>query len=115
MTNKTTAKSEIHVRPLDALSKLGGGGLFICIALFSISSCKNFFNGAGTAAEIQSAIAYANAPSYTISIDYPSGKGVMKSPAGGEDQKKKTDKFVLHFEPSTDSEFISEYRRRQQK
>ena len=84
-----------------------GEGLFFCTALLLISGCKNFLNGAETAAEIDSAIAYAKAPSYTISIDYPSGKGVMKSPAGGEVQKKLTDKFSLHFEPSTDCEFVS--------
>ena len=90
---------------------LGGGYLCRVLALLIIPllliSCNNFLKGAETAKEIENAVAYANAPSYTISIDYPSGKGVMKSPAGGEVQKKKTDKFVLHFEPSTDSEFVN--------
>ncbi|MBR0125719.1 MAG: hypothetical protein IJM03_10255 [Treponema sp.] len=92
---------------------LVGGGLYLCIVLILtgisllITSCSNFLNGAETAKQIQDAVAYANAPAFTISVDYPSGNGVVKSPAGGEVQKKVTDSFSLHFEPSTDYEFVS--------
>ena len=77
----------------------------LSILSLSLTSCKGFLNSAETAKQIEDAVAYANAPSYTISIDYPSGKGVIRSPAGGEVQKKCTDKFTLHFDPSTDCEF----------
>ena len=90
---------------------LGGGYLCIVLALLILPllliSCNNFLKGAETAKQIEEYINYANAPSYTISIDYPSGKGVMKSPAGGEVQKKYTDKFTLHFEPLPDCEFVN--------
>ena len=89
------------------------GGRYLCIVLallilpFCLTACNNFLKGGETSKQIEEFINYANAPSYTISIDYPSGKGVMKSPAGGEVQKKKSDKFVLHFEPTTDCEFVN--------
>ena len=90
---------------------LGGGYVCIVPALLILPllliSCNNFLKGAETAKQIEEYISYANAPSYTISIDYPSGKGVMKSPAGGEVQKKYTDKFTLHFEPLPDCEFVN--------
>ena len=86
----------------------------LCIVVLAIltlpillTACKNFLNASETVRQIEDSIQYANAPSFTISIDYPSGKGVMKSPAGGEVQKKKSDKFVLHFEPTTDCEFVN--------
>lgn len=77
----------------------------LSILSLSLISCKDFLNSAETVKQIEDAVAYANAPSYTISIDYPSGKGVIRSPAGGEVQKKCTDKFTLYFDPSTDCEF----------
>ncbi|MEE3314429.1 MAG: hypothetical protein VZR56_09765, partial [Treponema sp.] len=67
-----------------------GGGL---IAAFGLASCENFLNGAEIKKEIEDEIAYANADSYTIRVDYPKGRGVVKSPAGGETSQKVTDVF----------------------
>ncbi|MCR4901103.1 MAG: hypothetical protein K5907_09855 [Treponema sp.] len=71
------------------------------------TSCDNFLNETEVVKKIEGAISYANSGYFIINIDYPSGKGVMKSPAGGEIEKKMTDKFVLCFEPSSDYDFLS--------
>ena len=80
-----------------------GGGL---IAAFGLASCENFLNGAEIKKEIEDEIAYANADSYTIRVDYPKGRGVVKSPAGGEISQKVTDVFNVSFDPVSDWEFI---------
>ncbi|MBO7582571.1 MAG: hypothetical protein J6T20_02130 [Treponema sp.] len=105
-----TSKAKVKKTNLfSSFSRIGVGYLCIVFTLsilsLSLTSCKDFLNSAETVKQIEDAVAYANAPSYTISIDYPSGKGVIRSPAGGEVQKKCTDKFTLHFDPSTDCEF----------
>lgn len=105
-----TSKAKVKKTNLfSSFSRIGVGYLCIVFTLsilsLSLTSCKDFLNSAETVKQIEDAVAYANAPSYTISIDYPSGKGVIRSPAGGEVQKKCTDKFTLYFDPSTDCEF----------
>ncbi len=78
-------------------------GAFLCILL---SGCNNFLTASTTKQEIESAISYANASSYTIKVDYPTNTGVIKSPAGGEVSKKVTDTFSLSFEAASDYEFL---------
>ena len=75
--------------------------------LVILSSCENFLNGADARTQIEDTIAYANAPFYTISIDYPESCGVVRSPAGSEVKKKVTDSFTIWFDPSTGYEFIN--------
>ena len=71
-----------------------------------LSSCDNFLEGADVKAQIEDAIAYNNATSYKIKIDYPESSGVIRSPAGGVVSKKVTDSFNIRFDPSSDYEFI---------
>ena len=84
--------------PLLATILLTGGGIF--------TSCENFLDGAEIKEEIESQIAYANAPAYIIRVDCPENSGIIKSPAGGEISKKVTDVFTVRFEPASDREFI---------
>ena len=67
---------------------------------------ENFLKGAQVKSEIEAAIAYANAPSYTITVDSGDNSGVVKNPAGGETAKKVTDVFSVKFEPYVDYEFL---------
>ena len=79
------------------------GGAFLCIVF---ASCENFLKAADTQKQIEAAIAYANASTYRINVDYPEGTGVLKSPAGGIAEKKETDVFTLSFESFTDYAFV---------
>ena len=74
--------------------------------LVILSSCENFLNGANVKDEIEASIAYANAPSYTISIDYPESCGILRSPAASTVNKKVTDSFTIWFDPLPGYEFI---------
>ena len=76
------------------------------VSLFSFISCENFLKGAQVKSEIEAAIAYANAPTYTITVESGDNSGVVKSPAGGEAAKKVTDVFSVKFEPYADYEFL---------
>ena len=81
--------------------------ILLCFVLpFIFSSCENFLKGAQVKSEIEAAIAYANAPSYTITVDSGDNSGVVKNPAGGETAKKVTDVFSVKFEPYVDYEFL---------
>ena len=80
--------------------------VILLFAAFLFSSCKGFMNASESSKEINDYIAYANAPFYPINVDYNGGSGVVKSPAGGEVQKKVTDSFTVNFEPSGDYEFL---------
>ena len=80
--------------------------LFFTITLI-FSSCSNFNNAAQTSKDIKAAIEYNNASSYTIRVDSDKNRGVVKSPAGGEAQKKVTDEFTVAFEPLPDYEFMT--------
>ncbi len=80
--------------------------IIISLCLLLLSSCDNFLEGADVKAQIEDAIAYNNAQSYTIKIDYPESSGVIRSPAGGVVSKKVTDSFNIRFDPSSDYEFI---------
>ena len=82
------------------------GTLLGFIVLIVFSSCDNFLKGEEVKSEIEAAIAYANAPSYTITVESGDNSGVVKNPAGGEAAKKVTDVFSLKFEPYADYEFL---------
>ncbi len=82
---------------------LSGVGL---IASLGLISCENFLNGAEIKNQIEEHINYANAESYKIRVDYPENCGIVKSPAGGETEKKVTDVFSVDFETASDWEFI---------
>jgi hypothetical protein len=71
-----------------------------------LTSCENFLKGAETKQQLERALAYANASTYTITVDYPEGTGVLKSPPGAVAEKKETDVFTLSFEPFTDYVFV---------
>ena len=71
-----------------------------------LSGCDNFLEGAEAKAQIEEAIAYNNAQSYTIKIDCPENSGVIVSPAGGVVNKKVKDSFNIRFDTSSDYEFI---------
>ncbi|MBP5175686.1 MAG: hypothetical protein ILP07_07240 [Treponema sp.] len=71
-----------------------------------LTSCENFLNGGEIKKEIEKQIEYANASAYTIRVDSPKGRGVIKSPAGGETSKKVSDVFTVNFEPVIDWEFV---------
>ena len=81
--------------------------LFLGICLLVIlTSCKDFLNGADVKALIEESIAYANAPSYKITIDFPESCGVIRSTDGNKFNKKVTDSFDIWFDPFTGYEFI---------
>ncbi len=81
-------------------------GIGFCL-LITFSSCDNFLIGAETRLQLEKAIAYNNAPSYTLYVDCPESSGVIRSPAGGEVNKKISDKFSIRFDTFTEYEFIS--------
>ena len=56
-------------------------GALLCIVL---TGCGNYLRGQEIRNELEERIAYANAPSYNIKIDYPLNTGLIRSPAGGE-------------------------------
>ena len=83
--------------------------LTACCMTFPIlflSSCENLFNGAELKSKIENSVAYANSPSYTISVEQPKNRGIIKSPAGGTISKKVGDIFSINFEPLIDWEFV---------
>ena len=83
--------------------------LTACCMTFPIlflSSCENLFNGAELKSKIENSVAYANSPSYTISVEQPKNRGIIKSPAGGTVSKKVGDIFSINFEPLIDWEFV---------
>ncbi len=73
----------------------------------SLISCNNFLKAEEVKNDIEQHIAYANAPSYKILIDYEGKTGAVKAPAGAETNKKVSDSFNVIFEPSADYEFIN--------
>lgn len=80
---------------------------FILITgLISIISCENFLQGEDVKEEIAKTIEYNNAPSYTINVEALKGTGIVKTPAGGEIEKKVTDVFPIRFEPEDSCKFI---------
>lgn len=81
------------------------GGALFCIVIM-LASCQNFMKGQEIKDEINRIIDYNNAPSYTITIDSDENRGVVKSPAGGQTQKKVTDVFTVSFTPSNDYAFF---------
>ena len=70
---------------------LVGGGWLLAAIVFS--SCQNFLKGSDAKQELQRAIEYANAPTYTIKINYQNKTGVVKSPAGAQADKKVSDNY----------------------
>lgn len=81
------------------------GGAFFCIAIL-FSSCDNFLKGSQTQKQLEQTIKYANADEYPIYVTYSGSSGVVKTPAGGQVNKKVTDVFTVSFEPFVDYEFI---------
>ena len=83
---------------------------FVLASVFiglSFISCDNFLTGSAVRDQLEKQIDYANAPINKITIEYPKKSGVVKSPSGGEAQKKVTDVFTVCFEPFSDYEFIT--------
>ena len=79
--------------------------LLLCFA-FVFTSCENFFKGENVRQQLEDRIAYANAPSYKITIDYPGAWGTIKAPVGGQTEKKVTDVFPLTFNTFVDYDFV---------
>ena len=80
------------------------GGILLLVILLRL--CQHFLDGAEIKKSIEDQIAYSNAPSFTITVDAPIGTGIVKSPAGGQTEKKVTDTFAIDFEAGNDWEFI---------
>ena len=80
--------------------------VFISLSLvLLLTSCENFLKASQVRADIEASIAYANAPSYTITID---GKnGVVKAPVGGQAIKKVTDTLLLFLVKLNELHFIN--------
>lgn len=90
-----TSKAKVKKTNLfSSLSRIGVG-LSVCIVLFLLSSCENFLNGKETAAQIEAAIAYANAPSYEIRVECDDGCGAIVT--NSILYKKVTDSFEVEF------------------
>ena len=87
---------------------LWGGYVSIAFLIFALifTSCKDFMNAGETQKQIEAAIAYANAPSYTIKVENSKNHGNIVKPAAGETSKKVTDVFEIKFEAYSDYEFI---------
>lgn len=71
-----------------------------------LTSCDSFLNSEKIKNEIEASIAYANADSYTIRLEYAQSSGAVKLPAGGITNKKVTDKFTVSFDPAPDLDFL---------
>ncbi|MBQ4378437.1 MAG: hypothetical protein II821_04500 [Treponema sp.] len=97
-------KSLNSLRTIFTGSVISGFLLIFCIVL--LSGCENFMDSAETKQKLDDAIAYANAESYTITFGTSTTKGTVKSPAGGEVQKKVTDSFAVNFSTDEDFEFL---------
>ena len=80
--------------------------LILITTIFTFISCENFLQGADVKEEITKTIEYNNAPSYTINVEALKGTGTVKTPAGGEIEKKVTDVFPIRFEPEDSCKFI---------
>ncbi len=79
------------------------GSTFLCL---SFLSCDNFLKATEIKEEIEKAIAYNNAKSYTIKVEAQKGSGSILKPLGGEISKKATDTFTVSFEPDPDYTFV---------
>ncbi len=78
----------------------------IILILFSVISCNNFLTGAELREQLESTIAYANAPTYKILVQADKDCGQLKKPITGELNQKVTDVFEIKFEPVTDYTFM---------
>ena len=89
-------------------SYVGWGYVSIAFLIFALifTSCKGFMNAGETQNQIEAAIAYANAHSYTIKVENSKNHGNIVKPAAGETSKKVTDVFEIKFEAYSDYEFI---------
>lgn len=63
-----------------------GEGILLLVIL--LISCQHFLDGAEIKKSIEDQIAYSNAPSFTITVDAPIGTGIVKTPSGGQTEKK---------------------------
>ena len=83
----------------------------LCVILtgltFLFTSCENFMKATSTKEELERALEYANADSYSITVDYKENTGTVRSPVGGVADKKVYDVFSVYFEPSSQYAFVS--------
>ena len=83
----------------------------LCVILtgltFLFTSCDNFMKATSTKEELERALEYANADSYSITVDYKENTGTVRSPVGGVADKKVYDVFSVYFEPSSQYAFVS--------
>ena len=70
-----------------------------------LTSCDSFMQAGKVKDQLEEMIAYANAPSYKITIEYNPDEGVIRAPALGETHQKVTDVFDLKFELAKDHVF----------
>ena len=90
------------MKKFTALVRVIFAGLFLCIAT---TSCDSFMQADEMKAYLEQMIAYANAPSFKISISYDSEEGVIRKPVLGETNQKVTDVFEIMFEPAKNHAF----------
>ena len=88
--------------------KFKSAGFLVTTLLIAagFTSCENFLHGEKIRRQIEEAIAYANAPEFTITIDYPESCGAVKAPAGGQTKKKVSDDFTISFDTFSDYKFL---------
>ncbi len=83
--------------------------LYLFLAILFIggifTSCDNFLKAEELKNQIEAQIAYANAATYTITVNYDSAEGQLRKPAWGEVSVKETDTFDVKFEPAKDHAF----------
>lgn len=83
--------------------------LYLFLAILFIggifTSCDNFLKAEELKNQIEAQIAYANAATYTITVNYDSNEGQLRKPAWGEVSVKETDTFDVKFEPAKDYAF----------
>ena len=83
--------------------------LYLFLAILFIggifTSCDNFLKAEELKNQIEAQIEYANAPSYTVTVNYDSEEGRLRKPAWGEISVKETDVFELKFDPAKNHSF----------
>ena len=80
--------------------------LGMAVVLIGLTSCNNFLKGADLRDQLESTIAYANAPTYKIIVEADKDCGQLKKPITGEINQKVSDVFEIKFEPVTDYTFM---------
>ncbi len=88
------------------LGKILFSTILLTGVLTLLTSCQNFLKGEEIKEEIETQIAYANAPSYKILVQAESEYGTVKKPVEGEVTHKATDSFEIKFLPADDHSFV---------